>query len=68
MRVVTAGLAAVVFGLQMVPFPDGGPVAVLVALVAGAVGAVVIAVMIATYLKMVSLLVRIPLSLYFYPD
>lgn len=68
MKATTSVLAAVIFGLQVVPVPEGSPVAVVGALVVALGGAVVGAVMITTYLKMFSLLVRIPLSLYFYPD
>lgn len=67
MRIGTLLFAVVLFVFQLLNPPSGGPVAVAGKLVAGAVMSVVSAAVITTYLKIGTLVVRVPLSLYLYP-
>lgn len=67
MRIATALLSVLLFATQLVELPDGGPGTVLGALLAGLLMSILTAMMITTWLKMASLVVRLPLSLYLYP-
>lgn len=68
MKVTTAVVAAAFFVLQLRGLAGADPVAVLVSVVSAAVVALASATVFTTWLKMLGLVVRVPLSLYFYPE
>lgn len=68
MRLTTVVVAAALFVPLLRTAASADPVTALVTLALGAVVALAGATVITTGLKLVSLLVRVPLSLYLYPD